>query len=222
MQSYLQLVSQGSFTGLALSDLYNQLNVAAGSNDVLLTAYLNSAVNFCERYTKLDLRPTTWNLVCDMFPFPPAWTWRDYGFYPYYIPNYPQYGLGRNIQLTQAIRLKRGPLSAIGQITYYDPTNTLTTLSSSTYTTTAPSYFPGTVEPQTYWPATYPRADAVTVTFTNAMSVIPECILDAIRLLVSERWNNREAIEYGPGTASGQTGKAVCWLLDAFTSQGVR
>lgn len=86
-----------------------------------------------------------------------------------------------------ALRLARGPLTAVSSITYYDSTNTQQTLSTSVYgvdLTTRQIRLKADQD----WPDVYARWDAVTVNFTAgyaSASVVPANIKHAMLTLVA-------------------------------------
>lgn len=102
------------------------------------------------------------------------------------------------------ILLPRSPVGTIAAdgIKYYDTENVQQTLSSTLYTTY-------TDEPRGYvwlnyegtWPSVYTRPDAVQITFTagygTSASSTPLCVRQAILLLVSHWWKNRDIVAAG-------------------------
>jgi hypothetical protein len=224
---YLQLVSQSAFSGISVSDIRTHLNITDTSTDSYIQTLLDAAVYYCERRLGLDLRPTTWNLVLDCFP---VWTnyWMDqYGNYAYQLAYYPQFVVGRGTQQWQHISLKRGPLTSVVSVKYYDTTNTLQTMSSSDYTYVNYAYQPGRVEPVNFWPIAYPRPDAVTIQFVTGFSgawasgsgaagAVPPNVIHAIKLLVGQWWVMRESAMMGANTISQANEAAVNCLLSQF------
>ncbi len=214
---FLQLVSQSAFTALSTGDIKSHLNISDSSTDTYLQSLLDTAVVYCERHLQLDLRSTTWKLVLDQFPIWGNYQWMDrWGNYVYVWPWVSEFAVGRVTQKWQEISLKRGPITGITSIQYYDVNNALQTVDSSTYRFATPSYQPARVEPVLYWPVAYPRPDAVAITFTVGFSTPPATVLHAIKLLVGKWWALREDIAYGPDTAHKASDEAVNCLLDQF------
>lgn len=221
MVGSLQLVSQTSFSALSVADIEAHLNVQSSTaTDAYVQSLLNAAVAYVERQTGMDCRSTTWNLVLDQFPIWASFNWYDrYGNYVYLYPNVGEYAIGRLTQRWQEIPLKRGPLQTVSSIQYYDMNNQSQTLASNQYAYTTPTYFPAKVEPVTFWPVAYPRPDAVTIQFVSGWTTanVPQSVLHAIKLLCGTWYNQREDIEYGPGTVGHATGCAVDALLQNFS-----
>lgn len=67
-----------------------------------------------------------------------------------------------------AISLWKPPIIAVDSVTYYDTSNVLQTLSAASYFTTSDTLL-ATIQPVDgyFWPDTYPRADAVNVTYRS-------------------------------------------------------
>jgi hypothetical protein len=221
MLSYLQLVSQQPFIALSLTDIKTHLNLIDDSTDAYVAGLLDAAVLYVEKRMQLDLRSTNWRLMCDSFPWPPSYTWRAYGYYPFFIPNFPQYAIGREIQFYQRINLKRGPVQAVQQIQYYDANNVLNVVDPATYVVMQPSYQPGIIEPISYFPVAYPRADALQITFTSGLQAVPPSVLHAVRLLVGTWFSAREDMAYGASTVGNYSEQAVECLLSQFSIPSV-
>jgi len=220
----LVLVNQTAFSALQASDIRTHLNITDTSTDAYIQSLIDAAVVYCERITGLDLRPTTWNLVLGQFPIWANYSWGDrYGNYLSLFPYLNEFAIGRDLQRWQEILLPRGPVTAVNSIKYYDVTNALQTLPTSSYNVVLPSYTAGRIEPNIYWQLAYPRPDAVTVSFTSGFSnnsgdvnYIPQTLIHAVKLLVGLWWNQREDINYDPRTVQGNVGMAVDSLLSTF------
>ncbi len=86
------------------------------------------------------------------------------------------------------------PVTAVTSITYYDIDDALQTLDAESYIVDLKSTPARVVlDPSYYWPTTYPKPNAVTVTFTAAFATIPERLKLAIKWLVAHWYKNRES-----------------------------
>jgi hypothetical protein len=222
IQSYFTLESQSAFSGLANTDIANQVALISPSSAQLAqcTNFLNAAVVYAERFLQLDLRQTTWSLTFDRFPSYWFHEWEmgqgEWANGPFVGSTYayPSWRMARY----QQVYLMRGPLQAVNSITYYDVSNSFQTMNLDTVVITYPSYEASMVEPLTpnVWPVTYPRPDACCINFTCSPSVIPDGVLHAIRLKAAEYWYNRENATYGNNTIVGQLGQAADNLLSQY------
>jgi hypothetical protein len=213
----LHLVSQQPFTALAVADIKTHLNISDSSTDAYIQTLLDAAVVYCERYTGMDYRQTTWAFINGQFPIWANYSWGDrWGNYQAVWPMISEFAIGRGLQRWQEILLPRGPLQTLTSIVYYDASNVEQTLGTDQYTYTTETYLPARLEPVQYWPIAYPRPDAVTITYVSGYTTVPPSILHAIKLLCGTWWSLREDINYGPGTAVGATGQAVESLLGQF------
>lgn len=218
---YLQLSSQTSFSALTVSDIKTHLAITDTAWDSYIGTLLDASVLQVERALSLDLRNTTWKLVLEQFPLWAQMDWMTrFGDAAYIWPGTWEFAVGRTTQRWQAINLQRGPVQSVTSVTYYDPTNAQQTVDPTTYRFSQPSYFPGRLEPVTFWPVAYPRPDAVTITFVTGFTSIPASLLHAIKLLCGKWWASREALAYGPGTALAVSDEAIDCLLSQFMTGG--
>lgn len=101
------------------------------------------------------------------------------------------------------IDLPRPPLGSVTSVTYYDSSNVQQTLSASTAYESDPSPSLPRVRLRTgqWWPSTYDRANAVSVTYTAgygaAPANVPAPIQMAILQLVAHWYQNRETTVVG-------------------------
>ncbi len=212
--SFLTLVSQATFSGVSVAEIRQHLNISDTSTDTYIQTLIDAARVYAERYTMMDLTSSTWTLTLEGFPSMAAASWYDrYGNVASQWPLTSSYPIGRSSQVWQRIDLKRGPVSSVTSVQYYDGSNNLVTYDSSNYALMKPSYHPGYLEPLSYWPSAYARPDAVTITFVTGFASIPAQVKHAIRLLVGLWWSAREDLAYGPGTVGNAVGGAVDVLL---------
>lgn len=118
-----------------------------------------------------------------------------------------------------ALYLPLRPVAAIDSVLYYDADNALQPLDDSVSQILTDLRGPKIVlAPDQSWPLTYPREDAVTVTFTAGYGAcgekVPEPLRQAILLTVGHWYENRE-----PTAGAAMSGlwneipMTVTWLL---------
>lgn len=179
-------------TGLAitLADAKDHLGIpqADTSSDAEITNLIKSARDLIERETDRVLLTETWKETLDCFPLVPIWPLQ---------PAYRSWPLYRNpllkYQQEVALRLRLGPVQSVTSITYYDTANQQQTLDPSTYYVITPTSLPATVTPASVWPGTFPRPDAVAVTYSVGYSSVPERVKQAVRALVATWFLYRES-----------------------------
>ena len=91
----------------------------------------------------------------------------------------------------RCISLPGGRVGAVNSVKYYDLEETQQTLSSSEYTVTL-GMVPAVVEAPNGWPGTQVRVGAVEIEYTVG-GVVPAGLLQAVRLILSHWYENREA-----------------------------
>ncbi len=186
---------------ITLGDEKLHARLDASDEDVLIESYVTAARVYAERYTGRAFITQTWNLKLDDFPAQRSDTigWRMLGN-PIFLPN--------------------PPLSSVVSITYIDDDGTTQTWASSNYDVDTDSE-PGRVAlafDKTY-PSTRGDIHAVTVQFIagygNA-STVPDPLKEAIRQLVLDMYENREART--PVRMSDNP--TVARLLDIYSVRG--
>jgi len=141
-------------------------------DDDLITGFIGSARLLVEGFLSRALVTQTWELRLDMFPF------------------------------HRQIMLPRPRLQAVNSITYYDSSNTSTTLTASVYQVdiyAEPGYI--VLASGQSWPVTYDRINALLIEYDagygdNAVDV-PESIRQAMKLLIGHWYLNRETAVIG-------------------------
>lgn len=197
------------------------LNISDSSTDSYIQDLINAAADYCERETQTDWRSKQWKLTLDSFRqrHENSCSYLPYGdsFYGY-LPDYSLYYSPYTLCSPNAniVDLMRAPLVSVDSVQYYDSDNTLTTWATSEYRYTTPSYLAGVLQPNTTFPTTYSRIDAVQVTFTTGFSSVPDRGKQAIRLIVGSWWNSREDIACNPGTVGYGIGEMVKNLLSSI------
>ncbi len=162
----LDLVTAPTAEPITLDDAKAHCRVDAADDDELIAAEITAARSRCEAFLNQSLVATVWDYGID-------------GGFP------------------AVIRLPIGPLVDPGtvSVSYVDDAGATQTLSPALYQ--ASKGETGILRPaygQT-WPSTRQVMDAVTVRFTAGVtdpSAIPPAILQAIRLMVADFYDNRE------------------------------
>lgn len=177
----LTLVTAPTETPLSLTEAKGFLRILGNDseNDVI-TALQNAAVDFIQRVTGKQLLTATYRASYDGFPGgrngeyrPPSW----------------RFG---------TIRLPRSPLQSVSTITYVDTNGDQQTLAGTEYQVDATTE-PGRIAPARFkvWPIADPYTLAsVKVTFVagyTSASVLPDAFKQATRLLLGHLYENREA-----------------------------
>lgn len=112
--------------------------------------------------------------------------------------------------------LPKSPLQSVDFIKYYDTSNVQITMVEDTdYRVVTASNLPGFICPVDYWPSVYPRYDAITVRFTCGYTTPPATLTHAVKLLVSQWYENREATI--SGTIIAEVPFGVQRLIDQLT-----
>jgi uncharacterized phiE125 gp8 family phage protein len=172
VNTYFKIATAASTTPVSLDEAADHLRVVDLANEGEdLARKLREATEYCERMVpgRYSLRRATWDYYLDEFP-------QDDG----------------------PIELPFPPLVSITHVKYYSSaSNTLTTLSTTTYAVHAPTEQPGFVEcvQGKTWPATYERSDAVTIRCVVGSSTpsasVPGPVKQAIKLTLAHMWANR-------------------------------
>lgn len=159
----LNVTSRTEKLPIMLEDVKLHSRVLHDVEDELLEAYVKDAIELIERETDRTLVDTTYELVLDCFP-------------------------------SCRIMLPKPPLRSVTSIEYYDAANELQTLDSAEYYTMAPTSQQGYVQPvDHYWPSTYWRPDAVTITYRAGYSTLPHRAMQLIRIKAAASNEHREA-----------------------------
>ncbi len=117
------------------------------------------------------------------------------------------------------LRLPLEPVQSVSSVTYYDSDNVLQTLATSFYNLHTDAIGPRIVlKPDQFWPSTYKRDDAVSVTFMAGYgadeTAVPEGIRHAILMLVAHWYRNRETVVVG--VVSGEMAKGLDTLAGQY------
>jgi uncharacterized phiE125 gp8 family phage protein len=175
---------------ITLAEAKTYLRETGTSQDSVITGFVKSAREYAENRTNRQLMLATWVYALD-------------GFYQTLLGG-PlvqrrsglQFANGNEAAGLQVIYLPFPPLVSVSSITYYDADNVLQTLSTSVYDVDDISE-PARLKPVLgeVWPITYPRMNAVRITFiagyANAAAV-PAGIVRAMKSLIGHYNENRE------------------------------
>lgn len=161
-------VSSGGGDPITTSEAKTHLRVEVADDDTYIGALITAARKWVEEMTNTALIDTVFVEKFDRFP-----------------------ANGGYIELT------KGPVSAISSIQYIDENGTLQTWSSANYQTDLTAK-PARIMP--VWNAEYPSTRtelaAVRITYTagygSSATSVPDPIKHAVKLLVSEMYENRE------------------------------
>lgn len=176
---------------LSLSEAKAHLRVTADSEDALITDLIKSARMYCENTTRRPLISQEWEMYIDCFP--------------------------------PLLRVEKTPVVSIDKVSYIaedTEDGSYTDLEEDTdYQTDLKSMFPRILPAYgKCWPDTRCVMNAVRVQFTvgyaNA-SKVPGPIKQAMKLLISSWFNNREAIVSGNGVTVAELPApvGVRWIL---------
>jgi len=173
---------------VSVSELALQLRVSSNDEDNLLADLIGAAREKLEVDTRRAFIARNFNLVMDQFPY---WGQLD------------RQSIERTSQATGVfygggVFMRRCPVSAVTQIQYVDPSGTTKTLDPSEYSVDLVNE-PIRIYPAygLSWPITRWQNNAITITFTAGYSAdsskVPRLARQAIRLLATEWYWNREA-----------------------------
>ena len=119
---------------------------------------------------------------------------------------------------TDAIELRRGPVTSVTSVTYYDTLGNLQTLSTAVYTvdlTSKPQWIVRTQGQS--WPSLLDAVNGVRIDYVSGYATFPAEYTDlkhAILLLVGHWYANREAVN--PGNMASEVPLAFTALMDPF------
>lgn len=191
----LQLVSRDDPTDfLDIEFVKLQLHVNGDDEDDLLEHYVQTALEYVERETGRCLVPAEWVEILPFFP--------------------------------RRWELQRSPITTLHEITYFDNNNVSQTLTD--YYFLAGYNMPGLLYPKKfsfpllypylystyYYPPTFPRPDAVTVSYRagydGGFETLPKAAIQAMLLLVGTWYQNRES----EGVVTQELEAGLCRLLN--------
>jgi len=165
---------------VTLEELKANSNITITADDEFLATLIQAATDYTEQLTGRILVPRTVDFKCDSFP-----VWDEH---PIVLP-YP-------------------PLISITSVKYYDSADTLQTWGASNYEIDAAPVYGGLLYPVKgeTWPATREFRDSVQIEYiagydplstTNNADRVPRPLRQAITMLASHLYENREATTVG-------------------------
>lgn len=216
----LSLITAPTFEPVTLAEAKEHLNLVGDSGqDDWVEREIAAARQHVENITGRALAQQTWDWLLPEFGY---WD----GTYRFDGTRYP------GAAASPAFTIPKAPLLSVTHIKYVDSDGAEQTIGSSDYRVIAPvgpacGY--GLVDPiSTYsWPSIASQRDAVRIRFvagypstTGSPATaddVPGPIKDAIMLLISDRWENREAQAVGVSIAENP---ALMRLLDEYILRG--
>lgn len=200
---YCNLITRDSTLPISLDLIKQQSNLNLADNDVLLTNYINTAIEYIEGRTGKNLVQCTWQQHQLNFGSQLPWYLSSWGSTTYYPP--------------KKVHLIHAPLIGVVSVSYYDTSNTLQTLVEGTdYIVNKPSNLMGFIEPIGCFPQVAFRSDAVQITYTGGYVNLPYKIQQVILLLVQHWWENRgtlgdnKEIPHGVDALLGMEDSRIC------------
>jgi hypothetical protein len=207
---------------LSLDEAKQHLRVTADDDDDYIQECISVGRQILEKESGRAFLPTVFRMQMDSFPDLPNATLK------FFIPTYSvESYLARAISLMSGpIHLPRSPVSAVTAITYLDPSGVLQTLPvfDGVYPPDQPYCYildtdsepariaPGSNRP---WPVTLAQQSAVSITFTAgyaSKSLLPLNLKQAMKLLVSHYYENREPFSEKIMMPLGRSVDALLWL----------
>jgi hypothetical protein len=210
MSISLQWNSNTGSEPLALADVKNFLKIDTTdtTDDTLITGLITAARERAETITGRSLITSNWTYWLDSFPY----GWQENTGPARNTINRFQNWWSEN----QVLRIPKAPLQSITSVQYMPSYGgTYQTLDPSLYTVDTASN-PGCIYPVSnyYWPFNWTIRNAVQIQFVAGYDTfVPETILVAMRLLITDWWENRGD--------SMTTNNAASLLLKGYKSQPV-
>lgn len=179
------VTSRSTKPALSLDDIKAHISELSDDSDVNISRLLSAAVSFVEESLGITLLETTRTMTLSDFP-----------------------------TLNEPVSFEYPPLTSVTSVQYYDLQNASQTLVETTdFNVIAPYRMPGMIVPipDTNWPDTKARMDAITITYVSGFGTthasIPENCKHLLRMLVAHYDRNREAVI--SGTISTDVGLSV-------------
>lgn len=171
-------------TPISLTEAKAHLRIDWTADDTEVTNKMNEAIDYVERDSHCQLCTATYVLTLDSFNRTDTdvvsgiWGATEQKRYRY----------------SNEICLPKPPLQSVTSIQYVDESGTTQTFDSSNYVVDTSSK-PGRIclLPGCNWPATRVQPGAVTITFVAGWTTIPPVVKAAVKLMLGQLWENREA-----------------------------
>lgn len=169
----LTLQTAPAIEPVTVPEANHQLGITGDYHDPFVSSLITAARQTVEARTSRALINQTWDYTLDCFPT---------GLDPIYLP--------------------KAPLSSVTHVKYYDTSGVQQTLSTNTYKVLS-AREPGEIllKYQQEWPYLYSEAGVIEIRFVAgygaAASSVPAALKQAVLLLVTHWFNNREAVLIG-------------------------
>lgn len=165
---------------VTINEAKAHLRVDISDDDQYITSLIKAARQSCEDFCARAFITQTRKTILDSFGTCGIGTYNS-GYY--------------------ALRLGRSPVISITSVEYVDTAGATQTLPTSNYQTDIYTE-PARIQPAfgLYWPVTRQQMNAVTVTYQagyGAASAVPEAIKQAMKMLISHMYENREIVIIG-------------------------
>lgn len=198
---------------LTLEEAKKHLRVTASDDDDHIGDCITAARQYAENFLNRSLITQTLRMRADSFPDLPNNTLK------FFVPTYSvESYLARAISLMSGpFYLQRPPVQAISGITYVDANGNLQTLAPAAYLVDTDAE-PARISPaySTPWPVTRAQQGAVNITYTagygDQPAQVPIAIKQAIKILVSHFYENREPAAPGIVTPVMISAEALMWM----------
>jgi uncharacterized phiE125 gp8 family phage protein len=179
-------LAQSGIEPVSLEEARVHLRVETEAEDVLIVGLIGAAREWAEVVTRRALVTTTYRLDLSEWP-------------------------------CDEITLPRPPLKTLTSVKYYDTANVLQTWAASNYQVSAPvgPWAPRAEIELAYgviWPTTYPREDAIQITFDAGYVDFPKALKAALLILLTHLFEHR-------GDASQELPPAARALLSPYISR---
>lgn len=171
-----------------LEQMKNYLRVDDDDDDEFISALISASRERVEDLTGRCLMPQQWQFALDRFP-----------------PHRTE------------ILLPRAPLISVESISYLDLDGQRVTLDPSGYVVDELSE-PTRIRParNTTWPAHVEDTNSVIITFTVGYSIVPQSLLQAMRLIAASYYDNRAEVVQGASFASLPTPLSAQSLMSTY------
>lgn len=198
----LKLTTAPTVEPVTLAEAKAHLRQDGTDEDALITMLITAARLHAENVCRRAFVTQSWDLYLDSFP-----KYTYYGVVPGYVP-VDQLPSGWMSMRNYAVRFRGGKidlpfpqLQSVDAVKYTDITGTVQTLAPTLYIVD-PISEPGciTPAPDTYWPDTQNRVNAVQISFTTgygAAAAVPAGIKAWILMRIAALYENREEVAVG-------------------------
>lgn len=190
----LRVVIAPTTEPVLLADIKTYLRVDFADDDALISAFIIAAREYCESFQNRAYVTQTLEITLDQFPY------RDWhpamNSFPFYPMVTPTYHTSRH---KNSIKLLMPPIQSVTSVTYTDSTGLATVVDPTTYIVDTDSE-PGRIVPVygQQWPVVQLQPiNGVRVRYVAGYGVaanVPQAVKQAMQLLISHWYQNREAI----------------------------